>query len=67
MNKTCNEQMTFFGFNKQFEAFMATYATYKKAYEATEELHRCKYGHRRFSTYESFMESRRRKIKKNPH
>jgi hypothetical protein len=64
MSRICNEQMTFVGFNAQFEAFMGIYSTYKKAYEATEELHDRKYGHRRFSSYESFIESRRQKLKK---
>jgi hypothetical protein len=62
MGKVCTESMTFEGFNQQFEAFMGMYATYRKAYLAVETIHERKFGGKKYASYESFAEVRRRKI-----
>jgi hypothetical protein len=56
------EQMTFHGFNAMFEA-EAKYLTLCEAYTMTEYHHEVKYGHRRYSSYDSFRKLRERKIK----
>ena len=52
-------------FYEYYEENTTRFPTYRAAYEATEDLYEATFGERRYSSYESFKQIRRRHRKKN--
>jgi|GEM_PF-3226499 hypothetical protein len=50
-------------FNEKFEELLPRFETYRAAYEATEFLHSLAMGKTKYSSYDSFRGTRRKKIK----
>lgn len=54
----------FNSFNSVFEDQLSKHATYRQAYEATEQTFRERVGHSYYSGYDSFKNVRSRKLRK---
>lgn len=63
MDNTGNAEFTYKGFNRIFENNIKSHTTAVKAYEATEEIHKIAFGERKYKDWESFRQTRYKKIR----
>ncbi len=58
-----NAEFTSKGFNLLFESNINSYPTHIKAYEATEKIQELAFGERKYKDWESFRQTRYKKLR----